>query len=191
MQVPRRWASRVSQVATCATDRAGGADRREWSPREPCSSAEGGGGACPILANPTARFRGTRPVARRSHSSRAIVAIYREPTSASATYHAPVSGGCHGVRTIGFDDDGAPCSWRKPGKLRPPYDVAVFPESEIACVSRGSGGKCLLRCPSLVSAVRELVLPVMRPPPQGRVAACPFPSAPGGPARAHDHSYDR
>jgi 5-methylcytosine-specific restriction protein B len=31
----------------------------------------------------------------------------------------------------------------------------------------------------------------MRPPPQGRVAACPFPSAPGGPARAHDHSYVR
>ncbi|MGB0093413.1 MAG: reverse transcriptase domain-containing protein [Solirubrobacteraceae bacterium] len=37
--------------------------------------------------------------------------------------------------------------------------------------------------------MRELVVPVMRQPPQRRVAACPFPSAPGGPA-AHDHSYE-
>jgi hypothetical protein len=83
--------------------------------------------------------------------------------------------------------------WRPPRVRRVRGDAArrcrrAKAESEIACVSRGSGGKCLLRCPSLVSAVRELVLRVMRPPPQGRVAACPFPSAPGGPA-AHDHSY--
>ena len=51
-----------------------GAHLREWSLREPCSSAEGGAGACSILANRAARFCRPRPAARRLHSSKAIVA---------------------------------------------------------------------------------------------------------------------
>ena len=37
-----------------------GAHLREWSLREPCSSAQGGAGACSLLANHTARSCGTK-----------------------------------------------------------------------------------------------------------------------------------
>ena len=59
-------------------------NRREWSLSEPCSCAEGGAAACSILANRTAQFFGSRPAARRLHSSRAIVEICPELTSASS-----------------------------------------------------------------------------------------------------------
>ena len=45
----KRWL--VPLLATCATDPAGGAHLREWSLREPCSSAQGGAGARWLPAN--------------------------------------------------------------------------------------------------------------------------------------------
>ena len=51
------------------------AKRRERSVRGPCSSAEGGAGACSISANADPRLRRTARVASRAHSSIAIVAI--------------------------------------------------------------------------------------------------------------------
>jgi hypothetical protein len=73
--------------------------------RRPCSSAEGGAGACSILANRTTRFCGPRPAARRLHSSRAIVATSPDLTSATATIRCPSRWRCRiGAASLGNGD---------------------------------------------------------------------------------------
>jgi hypothetical protein len=63
-QVSAPYARSVSQIATCATDPARGAHLREWSLREPCSSAQGGAGASWIRAN------ADRPLGREAAATR-------------------------------------------------------------------------------------------------------------------------
>jgi hypothetical protein len=117
---------RAPAFASCATD--GVADHLgvlSDSPA-PCFSAEGGARSCSIVAHRTARLCGPRR-ARRSHSSRAVVATSGELTSATATSQSPRS------RPRGV---GRVIAYLSGGPLSRPHPVCVWFTSSF----RGCGG---------------------------------------------------
>lgn len=95
-------------IARCATDTAAGTHRREWSLREPCSSAEGGARASWLPANadrPSGRQR--RPVARVMDSSirhgaaasAAIARLLPSDKSSHETSYSRLFGGPSSIET--------------------------------------------------------------------------------------------